>query len=238
MPKHKMDALLVNGSVKTAGVTFYTRQGKTVVRAAHSLQPKRRTAKQFDMRMRMKHTIALWHVLKPYNPMFPEGTSAYHRFASAANMLPVVYLPNAKKSGEASVLLPQMPVSEGPLPQIELQIEASTASAALLTNLKPTDIEPTERLMLYEFRQTEVESIPNIEVECRQVPLSDFAKKNGRLVLRDSRFADPMCGWALVRIDGDRCSTQTVVTNCTFYTRFTSDQAREEAIASYGGLTE
>ena len=51
-------------------------------------------------------------------------------------------------------------------------------------------------------------------------------------------MADPMFGWALVRVDGDRCSTQAAVTRCTYYERFTTEKALNDAAASYGGLTE
>ena len=43
-------------------------------------------------------------------------------------------------------------------------------------------------------------------------------------------------GWALVRVRGERCSSQTVVTRCTHYNQFTTEEALREAAASYGGL--
>ena len=46
-----------------------------------------------------------------------------------------------------------------------------------------------------------------------------------------------MKGWALVRMDGDRCSSQGIVTRCTYYERFTTEEAMQKAAESYGGLT-
>lgn len=51
-------------------------------------------------------------------------------------------------------------------------------------------------------------------------------------------YGDEMKGWALVRINGDRCSTQTAVTRCRYYRQFTTVEALQEAAASYGGLTD
>jgi hypothetical protein len=39
------------------------------------------------------------------------------------------------------------------------------------------------------------------------------------------------------RID-DRCSPQTIVTRCTVYQQYTTEEALERAADSYGGLTE
>jgi hypothetical protein len=53
----------------------------------------------------------------------------------------------------------------------------------------------------------------------------------------DNEFSDEMKGWALVRMDGDRCSSQGIVTHCTYYERFTTEEAMQKAAESYGGLT-
>ena len=47
-----------------------------------------------------------------------------------------------------------------------------------------------------------------------------------------------MKGWALVRVDGDRCSTQSLVTRCRYYEQYTSDEALLASAESYGGLTD
>lgn len=61
---------------------------------------------------------------------------------------------------------------------------------------------------------------------------------DGCLALVDSDFADEMKGWALVCIIGDRCSSQGIVTRCTYYEHFTTVEALQKAAESYGGLTQ
>jgi hypothetical protein len=61
----------------------------------------------------MRHGIALWKELSRWSPMFTEGKTAYHRFLSLANQLPVIYMPKNKDSVEGSLLMPGIPVSEG-----------------------------------------------------------------------------------------------------------------------------
>lgn len=45
-----------------------------------------------------------------------------------------------------------------------------------------------------------------------------------------------MKGWALVRVNGKRCSSQGIVTRCNYYEQFTTDEAMQVAVKSYGGL--
>ena len=47
-----------------------------------------------------------------------------------------------------------------------------------------------------------------------------------------------MKGWALVLVSGDRCSAQTIVTRCTLYQQYTTEEALQAAAKSYKGLTE
>lgn len=54
--------------------------------------------------------------------------------------------------------------------------------------------------------------------------------------LVSDEFADDMKGWALVHVRGERCSTQTAITRCTYYKQFTTEEALQAAAASYGGL--
>ena len=61
---------------------------------------------------------------------------------------------------------------------------------------------------------------------------------DGHFALVGEEFADEMKGWALVRVDDGRCSPQTIVTRCTFYQQYTTEEALEAAADSYGGITE
>jgi hypothetical protein len=60
---------------------------------------------------------------------------------------------------------------------------------------------------------------------------------DGNLALVGEEYANDMKGWALVRIVGEKCSPQTIVTNCTLYQQYTTEEALQEAAESYGGLT-
>ena len=80
--------------------------------------------------------------------------------------------------------------------------------------------------------------MPRVRFSMREVSWWDMAVVNGRLALVGEEFADEMKGWALVKVVGDRCSPQTIVTHCTLYQQFTTEEALEVAADSYGGLTE
>ena len=249
MKKQKTVVLLVNGSSKAAGVTFYTRQGHTIVRAARSAQPERRSRGQFDQRMRMRHTIALWHKVKAVGQMFGEGVTGYRRFASLANRLTPLYVPYTGPMSGASFLLPGMPVSEGTIAGVKEWLGEAEGHTALMTNLRLSDLEPREELRLCKVRQEVVGEKPRVVISWSSLKMPMRNLKGGtdepHLCVVDGALAvvgngleDPMNGWALVRVEGDRCSTQTIVTRCTYYERFTTDEALEAAVKTYGGLTE
>ena len=247
MAKQNSTGLLVNGSVKAAGMTFYTRQGQTVVRSAHSVQPERRSRGQFDQRMRMRHTIALWHVFKASGPLFGEGVAAYRRFASAANHLTPVYVPCNGPLGGATFLLPGMRVSDGVLPVVEQWLGEVDGTPALLTSLSVTDLQRGDLLRFYTVQQRTDSYGPVVRIKSDELSLSDFREVDGHLALVSDDFADDMKGWALVHVRPKRkqggqteyrCSSQTVVTRCTYYLPFTTEEALQTAAQTYGGLTE
>ena len=60
----------------------------------------------------------------------------------------------------------------------------------------------------------------------------------GHLALVGEEFGDEMKGWALVRVSDNRCTPQTIVTRCTLYQQYTTEEALQVAAKSYGGLTE
>ena len=134
MAKQKSTGLLVNGSVKAAG--------------------ERRSRGQFDQRMRMRHTIALWHIFRVSEPLFGEGVSAYRRFASAANRLTPVYVPCNGPLESATFLLPGIPVSAGQTVSIKEWFGKVDGEDVLLTNLRPADLDRHEELRLCCLRQS------------------------------------------------------------------------------------
>ena len=172
------------GKIPSLGVTKYVRNGTVVTRVSTSEGRRSNSRGQFIQRQRMRHGIALWKELSRWSPMFTEGKTAYHRFLSLANQLPVIYMPKNKDSVEGSLLMPGIPVSEGSLSPMQLR----------------------------------------------------FGEVDGCLALLDEDFANEMKGWALVSVMGKNCSTQSIVTRCKYYERYTTEEALEEAAKSYGGL--
>ena len=235
----KTTGLLLGGSLKKAGVTFYLKKGQTIMRVAHSEERRSNTRGQFVQRQRMRHTTALWQMIKPCHPMFCGGKSVYARFATLANRLPAVFVPNRGQLSGASFLIPDMPVSDGNLPPIKQHLGETGNTAALITNLKVSDLQRKEALLLYTAEQRIEGRTPRLRfLRVREVGADDFVEVDGHLALTGEEFADEMKGWALIRVDGDRCSTQSLVTRCHYYEQFSTEEALLAAAESYGGLTD
>lgn len=244
MGKTKMTGIMVNGSVRSAGVTFYTRNGQTIVRTSRSNQPERRTQAQFDVRMRVRHNAALWQELKKADSThFTGGKNAYARFRSLAFTLPVVYL--KRDSDKATLLLPGIPVSEGTLPAIGLELGTVNGTPALKTDLRKTDLKRFESLLLYTAEQLDFNGNPRCRFSVSKLDVKDMDVVDGCLALVGSEFGNDMCGWAIVRAENasetrpaPQCSTQSIVTHCTVYKNYTGASALKAAAESYGGLTK
>lgn len=244
MKKEKPMGLLLNGSVRSAGVTFYLKKGQMIVRSSKSVAKRSCTRRQFIQRQRMRHTTALWQQLSGCRPMFSGGKSTYARFATLANRLPAVFVPCNGPLDGASFLMPEMPVSDGSLTPIKQQLGSVDGIAALLTGLKPSDLRRPEKFLLYTAEQRIEGNKPVVRfLQVREVAKEEFTEVGGRLALTGDEFADPMRGWALVRVipsatsGEDRCSTQSLVTNCRLYEQYTTEEALQQAAQSYGGLT-
>ncbi len=244
MKKEKPMGLLLNGSVRSAGVTFYLKKGQMIVRSSKTVAKRSCTRGQFIQRQRMRHTTALWQQLSGCRPMFSGGKSTYARFATLANRLPAVFVPCNGPLDGASFLMPEMPVSDGSLTPIKQQLGSVDGIAALLTDLKPSDLRRPEKFLLYTAEQRIEGNKPVVRfLQVREVAKEEFTEVGGRLALTGDEFADPMRGWALVRVipsatpGEDRCSTQSLVTNCRLYEQYTTEEALQQAAQSYGGLT-
>ena len=88
MKKRKTaSGLMLTGSFRQSGVTIYQRNGKLVTRTATSDEKRSNTLGQFKPRQKMRHTTALWQMLKIdcKELMFTERDTAYQNFASLAN---------------------------------------------------------------------------------------------------------------------------------------------------------
>ena len=106
------------------------------------------------------------------------------------------------------------------------------------TGLKVDDRHFREKLWLYTAEQKIEGSLPRVRFSKREVSRSEMTIVDGHYALVGEEFADDMKGWALVRVNDNRCSPQTIVTRCTLYQQYTTDEALQVAAKSYGGLTE
>ena len=236
--KSTSKGLMLIGSLRKSGVTTYMKQGKMITRVSNSGERRSNTLPQFIQRQKMRHTTALWKMLKWCEPMFTERQTAYSNFASLANRLPVVFVPNDGLMSGASFLMPGIPVSDGKLPAIHEQLGEMDGTAALMTDLKGEAWTPQAKLLLYTAEQHIECEMPRVRFSMREVSWQEMSFVDGHYVLKDEAFADDMKGWALVLVSGERCSPQTIVTRCTLYQQYTTEEALEKAADSYGGLTE
>ena len=223
--------------VRIAGMTFYLRNGQVVGRASLTHEKRSNTLPQFIQRQKMRHTTALWKMLRFCDVMFTERRTAYQNFASLANQLPVVYVTKGRMD-QSSFLMPGIPMSDGILATVKQELGEVNGTPALLTDLKESDRTHHATLRLYTAVQNLEYEMPRVRFSMREVSWWDMAVVDGRLALVGEEFADKMKGWALVKVIDDRCSPQTIVTHCTVYQQYTTEEALETAADSYGGLTE
>ena len=182
---------------------------------------------------------------------------------SVNRLSPTVYLTKDQLRSNTSLLLPNMAVSSGPMPPIIYQFGEVDGQPALLTNLTSEDMRNGEHL-LYVLRQEDIHwqygdehsqvdisvipvapnqniEIPNLgNISLVNVPSkrrTPHTSKEGSVAIVGDIFADPMLGFALVRIQDGHVSSQHVVTNCTYYERYTTEEALQAAAKSYDGLT-
>ena len=239
MAKKKPMGLLINGSLKQSGVSFYLRNGEMIARSAHSQQPKRRTRAQFVARQQLTHACRLWAALKwAGEPLFDKIPSAYARFRTLMRRTEVVFIPCASPLSYTTLLLPGMPVSDGVLPQVGQWLAEVDGTAALVTDLDPQRVRRGDTFRLYTLRQVIRDGYPKVIITATELKVGDFQLVDGRLALVSDSFADEMSGWALVLVRGAKCSSQTVVTRCAYYQPFTTEEALLAAAESYGGLTD
>ena len=236
--KSTSKGLMLIGSLRKAGVTTYMKQGKMITRVSSSDERRSNTLPQFIQRQKMRHTIALWKTLKFCKTMFTERQTAYSNFASLANRLPAVFVPNNGVMNNASFLMPGIPVSDGRLPAINEQLGEVDGSAALMTDLKAEAWMPQTKLLLYTAVQHIECNMPLVRFSVREVPWEEMTFVDDHYVLKDEAFADDMKGWALVLVKGERCTSQAIVTRSTFFQSYTTEEAMQSAAESYGGLTE
>ena len=236
MKKEKPMGLLLNGSMRSSGVTFYLKKGRMVARSAHSMERRSNTREQFIQRQRMRNTVSLWQSLKWCKPMFTEHAIAYSGFLSLSLRMPAIYMP--KNMAYGSLLMPGIPVSDGTLPPVGQQLGEVDGVPALLTDLTADRLHNGDQLRLFTATQQIHTDTPMVCFGVRNVEAAELIEVEGKLALVGDEFGDEMKGWALVHVSGKRCSSQQIVTQSTYYQQFTTEEALQKAAKSYGGLTK
>lgn len=235
--KNSSMGTMIPDKMRLGGITFYKRQGQVIGRVSTSDEKRSNTLPQFIQRQRMRHTVSLWKLLGYSGElMFTEHGNAYQDFASIANRLPAVFL--TKRMYCASLLMPGIPVSDGTLAPVKQRLGEVNGVAAMMTDLKVGEWTRGERFWLYSAEQhIEEGSTPRVRFSKSELTRREMTVVDGNLALVGEEYANDMKGWALVRIVGEKCSPQTIVTRCTFYQQYTTEEALQEAAESYGGLT-
>ena len=228
--------LLIPKKLRVGGMTFYQRGGQVIGRVSESNERRSNTLPQFIQRQKMRHTTALWKMLRFCELRFTERANAYQDFASIANSLPVVYVEKTRMT-DASFLMPGIPVSNGKLSTVEQHLGEVDGTPALITNLRAGDMNHGERLWLYSAEQHLEGDLPRVRFSRSDLIWQRGTAVDGPLILKGEEYADPMKGWAIVRVVGDQCSPQTIVTRCTLYQQYMTEEALQRADISYGGLT-
>ena len=237
MKTRKNNGILVNGSIRAAGVTFFTRKGQTIVRASKSNQPLRRTKKQFIARQKRMLCNLYWGVMKTAcRKLHLMGDDPYRAFCAMAAKLPPLYLTRDEFTSGRTFLMPGIPVSCGTLPDIGLALGSVGGRPALLTDLAPAAL-GDDRLLLVSLRQYVIAGNYHLGLKVRKVTVDECVVEGGCLALVGDDYGDTMYGWALVRRRGPHCSTQRVVTACSLHLPYLTDEAFLRAAASFGGLT-
>lgn len=249
-----------------SNTTICHRNGKAFTRPAHIRQPRRLTREQLPVREQQSHNNALWRALKATKQVYFEGeNTAYNCFMSVNRESPVPFLTKQHYYWNTALLLPDMYLSFGHLPPVSYQLGDVDGQPALLTDLTANDLRhlaapdrastPKDyTLLLYvlyqkllpqqkgeEWAQLRITVEPLTKDDFTTVPstiLSPYKNPKGTLALVAPRFADPMLGFGIVRLQNGHASPQRVVTRCTYYERFTTEEAIQAAADSYGGFTD
>ena len=88
-------------------------------------------------------------------------------------------------------------------------------------------------LRLYTAEQRVEHGVPRVFFKVKKVKKNELVETAGGVALVGEEFADHNKGWALVLIDGERCSTQGIVTQCTLYEQYTTQEALLAAAKSH-----
>lgn len=139
MARTEKKSFIIKGRIPSLGITYYERGGKVYARSSTRKSPSKQTFGQFAARCKMRHSIALWRCFDPdHKPLMQvqEGLIPYNVFLRANASLPTVFLTKPITNLGGALLMPQMVVSTGHLPQVEYRFETlEDGSRVVLTNL-------------------------------------------------------------------------------------------------------
>lgn len=256
------DILGIEGRV--GPLTAYVRNGKKYWRVAHNRKTRRLSRKQLAVRERQSHNNALWRALKATEHVYMEGgeNTTYSHFMSINMESPIPYFTKQQYHSGLALLLPNIIISDGPLQPISYQLvetdnpnsspDTPATIPALLTDLTPQEAKKGEYL-LYVLQQKVItppgwNDMPYLHITVETITPADFTlvpstllspykSTKGTLALVGERFADPMQGFALIRLKDGHASRQHIVTRCTYYEQYTTEEALQAAAKSYKGLT-
>ena len=259
MARAKKDLLGIEGRV--GGLTKYTRNGKEYWRVSENRKnPHRPSLKQLAVRERQSHNNALWRALSATGQVYIErgSNTVYSHFMSLNTESPIPYLEKRHYHSWNALLLPNMVLSDGPLRTInyqlgEVTIPSASGDSHSMTPALMTDLTMKEAkkgtLLLYVLQQRvnsqqgwpdqfqldiKVETIePDMFIVLPPTLLTPYQSKEGCLALVGERFADPMLGFGLVQVINGKASSQRVVTHCTYYEKYTTEEAIQAAAKSY-----
>ena len=234
-------------------ITLTKRKNGTFTYPAHIHQPRSLTRKKLAANEQQSHNNALWRALKNSKYVFFDGEKpAYQRFMSLNRESPIPYLQKRHYHSSNALLLPNMVLSDGPLTPIGYQLYEVDGQPALFTDLTKTSVRKGT-LLLYVLKQIvipwdEDDDQFSLEISVETVTADQFTlvrstidtpfkDVNGTLALVGERFGDPMMGFGIVRVQDGLASSQRVVTRCTYYEKYTTEEAIQAAAKSYGGFT-
>lgn len=219
-------------------VTIYKKNGKYVVRKAKNRKSHSMTRRQFIQRQRMAHNITLWKMLSLTKELYFQGDNdAYRVFLSVNTFTPVPFFTKREHANCASLLMPGMAISEGPAPSIDYRLGEADGMPALLTNLPEMEARQG-RLVLYVLEQLMDYETPRLHVTAEGIRPEEVRFIDGNLVLVGDRYANTMLGFGLVHLTNGCAAPQCIVTRCTLYEQYTTEEALHTAAKSYKGLTE
>ena len=170
--------------------------------------------------------------------MFTEHQSPYNGFMSLANHLPAVFVTKQEALNHPSFLMPGIPVSNGVLPELKQWLGEVDGVPALMTNIKKYEAPHADNLRLFIAEQTKEYSTPKVRFRVRNVLKEELVETETGMALVGEEFGDDNKGWAIVIVIGDRCSSQGIVTRCTLYQQYTTEEVRNEAAKTYGRVKE